>query len=168
MLAKIKDVEISWDGIWLIIFICGCISLIFVNFKTAKDWNDKRLRKKERYWNMNLCDAIYYIGHLTHFGANWPQNEKQTYSARALYDAAKKGLVDIAGVTTGSMTLTKIPKCRFNGKRIFELKHCASDEEKNAFLLKADLKTVDYFALTADRKQIEKQWPSKPGSWMSS
>jgi hypothetical protein len=114
---------------------------------------------------MNLCDAISYIGWLSHFGTNWPEKNKQQFAAGSLYDAAKKGLVDIAGLPNGSMTLAKIPKWRFDGKRIFELKHCTRDDEKNVFLLEADQKTVDYSALMADRRQIERQWPPKPKSW---
>ena len=63
------------------------------------------------------------------------------------------------------MALAKIPQDRFDGKRIFELKHCTRDDEKNVFLLEADMNTVDYSALIADRQQIEKQWPPKPPSF---
>jgi hypothetical protein len=161
--VKVPGVEINWDFLWLVLLVGSGVVLIGMNFSAAKRWINERLEKMKRYWNMNLCDAITYVGYLSHFGKAWPENTKQVVAAKAIYEAAKKGQIEIAGVPLGSMLLAKIPKSHFDGQRNLDLKHC-NNSERNIFLFESDKKTISFSGLIADRRQIENVWPPKPQS----
>ena len=39
------------------------VVLVGMNFAVAKRWNENRIEKKKRYWNMNFCEgAIFTLG----------------------------------------------------------------------------------------------------------
>jgi hypothetical protein len=163
---KLPGVEINWNGIWLMILIISVVFLIAVNLSAARKWNNARVERNTRHWNMNLCDALNYLAYLSVFGAAWPDQNKIQVAAGAVYEAAHKGTIEISGQRRGSLLLTKISENWFSGGTILELKHCTRDGEKNVFLLDSDKTTVIYSSLTVDRVQIERVWARAPArSW---
>jgi hypothetical protein len=164
-LFKVPAVEISWDGIWLIILIASIVFLIGANFTAVRNWNANRIEQTTRHWNMNLCDALAYLSYGTVFGEAWPEPHKSRMAGSVLYEAARKGTIEIAGQRTGSLLLTPISPNWFSGSTVLELKHCTRAAERNAFLLDSDKTTVIYSSLTVDRAQIERVWLRKPRSW---
>ena len=162
---KLPGVGINWDGVWLIILITSIVFLIGANFNAVKKWNRKRIEQNTRHWNMNFCDAINYLSHVALFGAAWPDKDKSVAAATALYEAAHKGTIEIAGQLKTSRSLTKIPAPWFSSIAVLDLSHCTAYEEKNAMLLERDKKTVMYSSLTVDRDQIQRTWPTKGQRW---
>lgn len=161
-IARVPGIEINWDGVWLVVFIASAMSAIAMNFGSLRQWREGREAASQRNWNMNFCDAVTYLSYTSLFGTAWPEPDKTKASASALYEAARKGTIDIAGQYKGSTVLKKIPRHWFNGLTVFDLTHCAPHGMKNAFLLDTDKKTPAYSSLIVDRAQIQRTWPSKP------
>jgi hypothetical protein len=154
--------NISWDGIWLIVFVASVVTASFLNFKNLsiriQQWREDR----KRHWNMNVCDALNYISDISHFGMTWPQDKRHKFSTGSLYEAARSGIIELAGLPPGSLIQVKIPQHWFNGETILDTKYCTRVEMKNVFLTEKDGKTVIFSSLFADEKQIENTWPPRP------
>jgi hypothetical protein len=59
-------------------------------------------------------------------------------------------------------TPVEIPNHWFNGTTAIDIRHCTARDEKAAFLLDSDKKTIGYGVLFVVRKEIMTLWPPKP------
>jgi hypothetical protein len=158
---KVPGIEISWDGIWLIVLVASAITVLFINFQKLQRLISKWREARTRTWDMNLCDAAQHVAFLTHFGQAWPENQRVNYAAGALYTEAKAGNLEVAGLSPNSLTLTKIPKQMFDGQSVLDLSGCKIDS-KNISLLENPKGKVLFTALIVDRRQVQKIWKQKP------
>ena len=167
---KVPGVEFNWDFLWLLLLVGSIVVLIGINFNAAKRWNDNRSRNNERDWNMNVCDAVDYIAGSSHHAATFPERSRGQAAQNTFYEAARKGTLRLSGSPFGSTLPVEIPKHYFNGTNILDLKRCnsSSDQGRSSFLMEPDGKTILFYALFANRKDVELVWPPKPSShgWM--
>jgi hypothetical protein len=160
--VNVAGVEINWGGVWLVVFVASVVGLITINIDSLRQWRERQRAAKHRDWNMNLCDAIDYIAQTSMLGTAWPEGERRTFATRALYEATQKGRIKIAGLPKGSSLPVEIPNHWFNGTTAIDIRHCTARDEKAAFLLDSDKKTIGYGVLFVVRKEIMTLWPPKP------
>lgn len=160
-LVAIKDVSISWPGIYLFGLIASFVGIIAINF----DWAQKKIReKRERSsWDMNGCDAILYIANTSLLGKTFIETNRSILSSSTFYEAAKTGKIRVAGMNEGSMLLCNIPKRIWGEGNKLDISGCVAGARARSLCIRwKDEEKILYWGLMVNIRDIKKNWPEAP------
>lgn len=160
-LFPIKDVSISWSGLYLFGFIASGVGIIAINWDLAQTYYRRKRESTYRDWNMNGCDAILYIAVNSLAGTTFPENRKSQLATTAFYEAARTGKIQVAGMAEGSTLFENIHKRIWNGENRLDIRGCMSGERSLRINWKNEEKIL-YWGLMVDRREIQKTWPEAP------
>jgi hypothetical protein len=163
-LVAIKDVSISWQGIYLFGFIASGIGIIAINFDLAQKYYRRRIVSSYRAWDMNGCDAILYIVNDSLLGKTFPEESARIrFSKDSFYEAAEKGKIQVAGIAEGSTLLENIPRHIWNGENKLDIGECMTGTRGRTLYLRwKDEEKILYRGLMVDGREIQKTWPEAP------
>lgn len=163
-LVAIKDVSISWPGIYLFGFIASGVGIIAINLDLAQKYYRRKIDSGHRDWNMNGCDAIIYIINSSLFGKTFPEESTRIhFSNAAFYEAARKGKIQVAGMAEGSTLFEDIPRHIWNGENKLDIRECMTGARRRTLYLRwKDEEKILYRGLMVDEREIQKTWPEAP------
>jgi hypothetical protein len=164
-LFDLKNVEINWDAIWLIVFIASVVALIGFNFDLLKKWRRDQAAKKYRDWNMSFCEAIQYMASSSRFRIGVAENRATLYAAAALVETAASGKIRASGRLPNSLLLSEIPNYVWRDNDV-NIDGCQYGEHQGAKLMsKADSKATIYSGIMLDKKEVRTLWPPISSAW---
>jgi hypothetical protein len=120
----------------------------------------RQIDSNYRAFDMNGCDAIFYIAINSLAGTTFSENNKSQLARTAFYEAAKRGKIQVAGMAEGSTLLENIPKRIWDGKNRLDSR-CMQSERSLRITWKDEEKIL-YWGLMVDRREIQKTWPEAP------